>query len=305
VKPLSSLDLGYSDAENYKLRQNKDLFNRVFFRNEPLNGLCDDTTYFLVGEKGTGKTAYAVYLANNDYQKISGSLVYIRETEYQKFLALKKQNQLLLSDYTSIWRAILLLLLAKKIHENEPKGGLIFKRKNFGLIQDAINEFYNNAFSPELQIALQITDESALFGQLISKHLEAGGEEDTKTSFTPRRLQSNLLYIEDKLRRAISSIKTTKRHTLFIDGIDIRPASVPYSDYHDCIAGLANAVWALSSTSALFVLRGTPTFPGFSHMSPEFLKTPVHHGGFKKSRVPQISRLFQMIALWKKGRSRA
>jgi polynucleotide 5'-kinase involved in rRNA processing len=70
MKLLSALDFGYSDAENYKLRQNKALFNRVFFRNEPLERLCQDTTYFLVGDKGTGKTAYAVYLANNEFQNM-------------------------------------------------------------------------------------------------------------------------------------------------------------------------------------------------------------------------------------------
>jgi cold shock CspA family protein len=34
---------------------------------------------------------------------------------------------------------------------------------------------------------------------------------------------------------------------LFIDGIDIRPASVPYERYLDCVKGLANAVWSVNN----------------------------------------------------------
>lgn len=247
MKLFTKLDLGFSDAENYKRRENKQLFNRVFLRNEPLDRLCSNNVCFLVGEKGTGKTAYAVYLANNDYKDISGSLKYIRETDYQKFLELRKQKHLTLSDFTSVWRTILLLLMATKIQKDEPPTGLLQKRKHFGLIQKAIDEYYQNAFSPEILVALQITDESKLFAELISKHLKFGGEEQEILTFTAQRFQANLYYIEKHLINAISAVKTSKRHTLFIDGIDIRPASIPYNEYLDCIKGLANAIWSLNS----------------------------------------------------------
>jgi hypothetical protein len=247
MKPLSDVDLGFSDAENYKRRQKKSLFGRVFFRNKALDRLCEDTTCFLVGEKGTGKTAYAVFLANSEYKDISGALCYLRETEYQKFLELKKRDHLQLSDFTSIWRTILLLLLAKKISTDEPSGSLFFRRKSFTLIQNAIDEYYQNAFSPEILVALQVTDETKLFADIISKHFKAGGEEKETIAFESKRFQANLIYIEDKLRKALSAVKTTKRHTLFIDGIDIRPESIPYGDYRECIAGLANAVWSLNN----------------------------------------------------------
>ena len=260
MKPLSEIELGYSDAENYKKRRNKELFNKVFLRNDALQRLCSDDICFVVGEKGTGKTAYAVYLSNNNLQQISGSLKYIRETDYQKFLELKQQNHLTLSDFTSIWRTILLLLIAKKIQSDEPAGRSIFKRRHFALIQDAIDEYYHHAFSPEILVALQITDETSLFAQLISKHLKAGGEEKEVISFTSQRFQTNLHYIEKKLETAIASVKPLHRHTLFIDGIDIRPTSIPYNEYLDCIKGLGNAVWSLNS-DVFGALRDNPRPP--------------------------------------------
>ena len=105
--PISQLDLGFNDAENYKRRENKELFAKFFYRNNSLEKLCEEKTCFLIGEKGTGKTAYAVYLENNNYRDIFGSLHYIRETEYQKFINIKKLENLQLSEYVSIWKVIL------------------------------------------------------------------------------------------------------------------------------------------------------------------------------------------------------
>ena len=34
---------------------------------------------------------------------------------------------------------------------------------------------------------------------------------------------------------------------MFIDGINIRPDTIPYADYIDCIRGLANAAWTLNT----------------------------------------------------------
>lgn len=34
---------------------------------------------------------------------------------------------------------------------------------------------------------------------------------------------------------------------MFIDGIDIRPDTIPYADYIDCIRGLVNAAWTLNT----------------------------------------------------------
>lgn len=36
MKQVSELQLGFSDAENYRRRENKDLLNKVFIRNQYL-----------------------------------------------------------------------------------------------------------------------------------------------------------------------------------------------------------------------------------------------------------------------------
>ena len=114
----ASLDLGFADAENYRRRENRELLNTVFIKNRFLEDLLKPSTFFLIGEKGTGKTAFSVFLANNNYRQTKSVLKYVRETEYDKFVSLKTTKNLVLSDYRTIWRVIVLLLLAKSVEKN-------------------------------------------------------------------------------------------------------------------------------------------------------------------------------------------
>src|SRR5690606_30521460 len=143
---IKDLNLGYSDAENYKRRENKELLNHLFIRNDALEKLCSPATTFLVGEKGTGKTAYAIYMVNNSYQNNASTIRYIRETEYQKFITLKKEKHLDLSDYCSIWKVIIYLLMAEQIYEKEGGNGFFKKFTKFQALHDAIQEYYVHAF---------------------------------------------------------------------------------------------------------------------------------------------------------------
>lgn len=119
MKPVSSLELGYRDSENYRRKENREVFNQIFLRTPELDKLCEPNTFFLIGEKGTGKTAYAVYLSNIEYNNNVATLRYLRETEYLKFVALKKAKQLDLSDYMSVWKVIIYLLLAEQIRNKQ------------------------------------------------------------------------------------------------------------------------------------------------------------------------------------------
>jgi len=113
MKPIENLSFGFSDAENYKRRENKELLNHVFTKDHYLEEIGRESTSFLIGDKGTGKTAYAVYYVNNAYSNTTASIRYVRETEYQKFMTLKHEKHLALSDYSSVWKVIILLSLYK------------------------------------------------------------------------------------------------------------------------------------------------------------------------------------------------
>jgi len=247
MKKITDLEFGFPDAENYKRRETKQLFNKLFIQNDFLEQLCEPQISFLIGDKGTGKTAYSLYLSNNQYKHNFAFSKFIRETDYQKFITLKKEKNLQLSDYTSIWKVILLLLLSEEIYEKEPQLDILKNFGKFKILHDTIDEYYYGAFSPEIIQAMQFIVESEISASLLSKYAHLEGKEKEIKTFDKNRFQANLFYIEKQFKDALSQIKLKNNHILFIDGIDIRPDNVPYSDYLECIKGLANAIWELNN----------------------------------------------------------
>lgn len=246
LKAIKDLNLGFSDAQNYTQRGNKQMLADVFVKNSYLTKLLNSNVYYLIGEKGTGKTAYAAYLSNNEYESNKSILKYISGTDYEKFYELKKCGQIDISGYTDIWKTILLLLLAKSITDND-KVISIFNKNSLPELMQAIDEYYNSAFSPEIVNAMKIVDRSEMAAKLICKYVEVDGNVGNTIEFSEQRLQMNLFYICKKLSECLGNLKLTKNVTLYIDGIDVRPNNFPYNEYLDCIKGLANASWTLNT----------------------------------------------------------
>ena len=98
-KKIEALAEPYNDALNYRTRAQKDFFNRVFLRTEELKKCLAPSTYFLMGEKGTGKTAYAVFLENNSIDEFRCHVTTMTETQYKRFIELKRNGKLAYSDY--------------------------------------------------------------------------------------------------------------------------------------------------------------------------------------------------------------
>lgn len=247
MKLVKDIELGFADAENYKRRENKELLNRVFIRDTHLDKLCEPNISFLIGEKGTGKTAYSIFLTNNNYKDTVSTTRYVRETEYQKFISLKREKHLSLSDFSSIWKVILYLLISKQVLEKEGSISKLLNYSKFAALNAAIDEYYYSAFSPEIVQALSFVQESKLAAELLFKHAKAKGEEREVLTFSESRFQINLFYIQKQFESALSEIRLDQNHILFIDGIDIRPSSIPYEEYLECIKGLANAIWEINN----------------------------------------------------------
>lgn len=247
MKPFNKLDLGFGDAENYQHNDNKEKFNQIFVRNDFLENLMKLSTYFLIGEKGTGKTAYAVYLANNDYKNTISDIKFIRETDYDKFIYLKESNNLRLTDYVNIWKVILLLLIASSIKDKEIKKNIFKSLAKFNKLKAAINEYYQSTFSSEIMNSFYFIENSEDVVDLFSSYFDDTLAKDKNSISSTKKFQKNLLFIQNKFQESFQEISLLKNKVLFIDGIDIRPGSIKYENYLECIKGLANAIWSLNN----------------------------------------------------------
>lgn len=251
MKAISELRFGFSDAENYKRREEKELFSKFFLRTDALEKICQPSTFFLIGEKGTGKTAYAVHLSAAPYKGTSSDHRFVRETDYRKFIALKRKSELEVSDYTDIWKVIIYLLMANALIERDKKVGELLQFPKFVALKNAIDEYYNHAFAPEIRNAMQFVEDTSRATEVLLKYnpvsIKQSDSGNTRTTTGYTNFQINLAYIEKTFREALSSLKLSDNQLLFIDGIDIRPSTTPYSEYLDCVKGLGNAVWALNN----------------------------------------------------------
>lgn len=247
MKTISELSLGFSDASNYLKRQNKQLFADVFVKNEFLEALQNPNVYYLIGEKGTGKTAYAVYLHNNSFEGQKSILKFIKSTDYEKFYELKKEGKIDFSGYSDIWKTILLLLMAKSITKDDLKQKILTGNQRLSLLQKVIDDYYNNAFSPEITYAFKVVDNSEVLAKLMTEHTELSIKGGENVESLHQKLQLNLYYIYRKFEECFFKLHFSKNITLYIDGIDVRPSHIPYETYLQSIRGLSDACWSLNN----------------------------------------------------------
>lgn len=247
MKPINELREPFNDAHNYRNRAEKEFFNRVFLRTTALDELLKSSVYFLMGEKGSGKTAYAVYMENNRYGGTVSQVTTMTETQYNKFIQLKRQGHLNYSDYASIWRAILLFVISQMIL-TKSKGLFSSFTNKYKKIEQSLSNWTANSLNPEIEIAFDVILREAAkasvqapqFGKAEASHAAERAERTTQ-------IRHNLLNCEREFREALESLKLSKDHILFFDGIDYRPESINYKEYLECVKGLGEAIWQLNS----------------------------------------------------------
>jgi len=246
-KAIKLLKEPFNDALNYRSRSEKDLFNKLFLKTEELQKCLAPATYFLMGEKGAGKTAYAVYLENNTVDRHRCQVTTMTETQYKRFIQLRRQGKISYSDYANIWRSMLLFLVGRM---------LILKSKTFLTtitgkfkgVEREIAKWSKNALNPEIESAFEAIT-SASFSTRVGQKDTAEAASDLKNQETEKtpQIRHYLLETENALKESIASLTLADDHVLFIDGIDYRPQSVAYSEYIDCVKGLGEAIWQLNT----------------------------------------------------------
>ena len=242
---VPELNLGSVDAINYKTRDQKEFFAKILYREEYLEKIILRNKYFLIGEKGTGKTSYAVFLNNSDYANTLSKIVSLTETDYRRFASLMEQGVISTSSYVDIWKVILLLLASDGVARSFTQAASAFPK--FGALQRAIDEYYHHTFRPEVNQSLDFIENAPSAAKILARHPEnpAAGSLLPSDDLPTERI--NLSYLERRFKSALSSLKLDKDFILFIDGIDIRPDQIRYEPYIECIKGLANAVWQLNT----------------------------------------------------------
>ncbi len=245
-KKLNELKDPFNDAVNYKSRGEKEFFNRLFLRTDDLQKILSPSVYYLMGEKGAGKTAYATFIENNKLDACNSKTITLTETQYKRFIALKNNGKLNYSDYGNIWRSILLSITCQVVVEKS-KGLIQRLSGKFDRVESVLSQWNRSSLNPEVDSALEYIRSITGSGEagVSPVKVSVGGklEENEKTQLITHHLLNN----ETLFKEALDSLSLSKNHIIFVDGIDFRPTSVRYSDYLDCIKGLGEAAWQLNT----------------------------------------------------------
>ena len=145
-KKIKELDTVVSDAYNVyfgKDKRTKDLFNRIFVADKFYEKIKKTDTYFIIGEKGSGKTAYAAYYCNNESKTIS-KLSMVDEDIFSRFIGMKISDELRATSYKKIWKNIIYFMLFHELYCQLDSS--LISRIQYRKILKRLND-YNSNFS--------------------------------------------------------------------------------------------------------------------------------------------------------------
>lgn len=250
MKDIEELKQIKGDAYDYYISrdEDKELFERIFLVDDIIDEIKKPDKYFLIGEKGSGKTAYSVYMSQNDDDEYFGFISLVENTLYQKFLNMKRQKALELSGYKDIWINIIYLVLAEAIRKKW--GDSLFASLKYRQLSLAIDQFYSDAFKPELVNAMEFVDKASSAINVMAEQgvfsTGATGATESSKKYVEQSYQISLMKIRDGFERAFKTVVPKKPVILFIDGIDARPREIDNEQYFECLTGLVNAVLELN-----------------------------------------------------------
>lgn len=249
MKKIQELQQIKGDAYEYYNDSNEtNLFDKIFLVDEIIDDIKSKGKYFIIGEKGSGKTAYSVYLSSHPTETLTSKIKLVENTVYDKFITMKKNKSLDMSTYKDIWLNIIYLVLCEEIKELLKKNPL--KYIKYGALEKAITTFYSNAFKPEFINALEFVDKTnaSINAMLKNGVFSASTETEITQTYVEQSYQLSLMKLQDGFERALSSVSMKNNFILFIDGIDARPSHITNNEYLECLKGLVNATISLNNS---------------------------------------------------------
>lgn len=243
LKHISQLNFGFADAREYQSGAQANKFKSIFYEDpKQIDRLKNEPVYYVVGDKGTGKTALATYFINELDDDVVGLSIFLQQDDFTRFYDFStKIEGFDKTDSGEMWKAIFSLLLCFRGTEEAVKAGseLNDSAKNF---IEALQKQSFNSFDLTVYSAFKI-----LFSQVkatAQNFLGADYTNHEQFSFYLRAMQKYFLDLYEELPAS------GKRTFLFVDGLDVRPTkgSGSRSDHISSVTGLINSVYQMNQS---------------------------------------------------------
>lgn len=246
LRPIAELNMGYADADQYG---NTDLsfFEKIIITgDECVQVALNPNKFFLVGDKGTGKTAIGSYFSGNERriesEKIVGIRIAIDVEELEGFF---NACQHITSGREAVWQLLFcigaIIAIANEKQLLELYSGL----------RSTVNALKRLAGYDESE-QLHPDDAAAIYkyalerANILLEHLQGGGNlvDTNQPSSKPFGPAQNVTFaaIVRKMLTCIKQLPLAKQYLIFIDNVDIKPENFTYEQYTRALTELAKAI---------------------------------------------------------------
>ena len=238
MKSISELSFGFNDAREYLQPESRSLLEKFFLADDNLALLAEPQRYFLVGEKGTGKTAYAAYLSTCKYKNLKGHTTFIEYTDYLFLRSYGEDFKLKPEDFVPSWELVLLAISFQR---------LTLQSSTFRVIDQSIYEAAEQVLetlclakdgpmSDTFELLRNSSEAIGIINEKCARKYSGAGDQ--------RRCVKSLRQF---FMAAVTAIRPDHHNLIFIDGIDVRPPDVPFDEYMTIVKALVTASWVLNS----------------------------------------------------------
>ena len=239
--PVKDLDFGFADAREYQTDKQVERFKTIYFPDTTqINQLKNEPAYFVIGDKGTGKTALATYFINGMDPDVTGVSVFLQKEDFTRFYGFaSQQKEFDPSDFGEMWKTVFSLLICFRSVRDVKNNGVDIP-DNVSIFFDALQKLSFNSFDMTVFSAFKI-----LFSQIRATSkafLNSDYLDPSHFSFYLRAMQSYLLNIFEE------TPLSDRRTFIFVDGLDVRPSegTGSHEEHIVNVTGLINAMYQMN-----------------------------------------------------------
>jgi hypothetical protein len=169
---FSELFLKCHDASVFEEKNNHAILAKVFHDDNNASQILKQNQYFIIGEKGTGKTMISQYLTHVKTH-LNCSILDYSTIDFGTFKKLSEERYLKFIQSDQIWQVLLLTLAAEHVVRKETG---ILNSVRFKGLHEAIKEFYQGRFTPEFPTVIQLVNRLDSIEKLANKHIGEIGD---------------------------------------------------------------------------------------------------------------------------------
>lgn len=250
---FKQLFLKCHDASVFAEKNNHALLQKIFYDDYHCEQILSQDQYFIIGEKGTGKTIIAQYLSRIRTDK-NCSILDFSTIDFDTFRRLHEAGHLKFIQADQLWQVLLLVIAAEAVVRAE-NGVLSFGR--FKRLKELIDEFYDKRFVPEFPVAVQLIERIDQLEKLSNTYIgEKGGGKTTEHVRNEQFANSPLNSILRNLIDTFGETRVSSDHVIFVDKIDVKPDDIEFDKFIQGLRSFARAALYLNE-NVFAKMKGT------------------------------------------------